>query len=126
MSNFYNILKFLAPFSVRKKVGRKAREISFCRRNCSQGRCSYIDFPLNVHFFLGIQKFVVTLLWVRILLESEHFHWYLILLVKSGMRTLLEGDFYILSETRMLRNDYFMFFFKTVVCKSPSKTGFSL
>ena len=35
-------------------------------------------------------------------------------------------DFYILSETRMLRNDYFMFFFKTVVCKSPSKTGFSL
>ena len=28
-------------------------------------------------------------------------------------------DFYILSETRMLRNDYFHVFFKTIVCNSP-------
>ena len=32
--------------------------------------------------------------------------------------------FYILSEIRMLRNDYFMFFFKTVVCKSASKASY--
>ena len=32
--------------------------------------------------------------------------------------------FYILSETRMLRNDYFMFFFKTVLCKSASKASY--
>ena len=27
--------------------GRKARGISICCRNCSQGNCSYFDFPLN-------------------------------------------------------------------------------
>ena len=34
------------------------------------------------------------------------------------------SSFYILSETRMFRNDYFHVFFKTIVCNSPSKTGF--
>ena len=33
-------------------------------------------------------------------------------------------DHYILSETRMLRNDYLMFFFKTVVCNSASKASY--
>ena len=42
--------------------------------------------------------------------------------VLSRDRKITPSDFYILSETRMLRNDYFMFFFKTVVCNSPSKT----
>ena len=30
----------------RETGGRKALEISICRRNCSQGNCSYLDFPL--------------------------------------------------------------------------------
>ena len=34
-------------FSPCETGGRKAREISICCRNCSQGRCSYIDFPLE-------------------------------------------------------------------------------
>ena len=45
---------------------------------------------------------------------------------RSNSGTLFNKHFYILSDTRMLRNDYFHAFFKTVVCISFSKTGFSL
>ena len=30
------------------EVGRKAREISICHKNCSKGSCSYFDFPLVI------------------------------------------------------------------------------
>ena len=33
-------------FSPCKAGGRKTRENSICCRNCSQGSCSYFDFPL--------------------------------------------------------------------------------
>ena len=37
----------LARFSPTCFARRKLREISICGRNCSQGSCSYFDFPLS-------------------------------------------------------------------------------
>ena len=33
--------------------GRKAHEISICCENCSQGNCSYFDFPLTITTFVS-------------------------------------------------------------------------
>ena len=56
VSNFYNKLKFPHFFPC-ETSGRKAREISICCRNCSQGSCSYFEFPLNI----SIQMMQTTL-----------------------------------------------------------------
>ena len=50
---FYQVSKttnkvLFSHISPCEKGGRKAREISIRRRNCSQGSCSYFDFPLII------------------------------------------------------------------------------
>ena len=44
VSNFYNVLNFPAFFPC-ETGGRKARKISSCCKNCSQGSYSYSTFP---------------------------------------------------------------------------------
>ena len=47
LKKFWNLLNWNFPhFSPCETGGRKAREISICRRHGSQGSCSYFDFPL--------------------------------------------------------------------------------
>ena len=40
-------------FSRCETGGKKWREISICCRNCSQGNCSYFDFPLTITTFVS-------------------------------------------------------------------------
>ena len=50
---FLKKLKFPVLFSVRNRLGgRKMRKILICCRNCSQGSCSYFDFPQVIFWIL--------------------------------------------------------------------------
>ena len=48
-------------FSPRETGGRKAREISFCCKNCSKGSFSYFDFPLNTDIELQLHTGLIQL-----------------------------------------------------------------
>ena len=67
-------------FSPCETGGRKPREISICCRNCSQGSCSYSDFPLEHDLFKNVSSWV-TFLWqmqtqtIEYDLNKTEFYW---------------------------------------------------